>query len=96
MRTRVLYFPYIRVPETPWLTQMLLYWDEVSSIVPSDYIGHPESLGTHMLGLVQEELVRQVVPGMIISEIPLRRAISRLPVRPRSQARQQKEALGAG
>jgi len=70
VRSRVLYFPYIQVPETSWLTQMLLYWDQVSSIVPSQYIADPESLGPYMLRLVQEELVRQVIPGMYIYEIP--------------------------
>jgi hypothetical protein len=30
----ILYYPSIRVPMTPWLRQVLLYWDEVSSIVP--------------------------------------------------------------
>lgn len=30
-----LYFPYIRVPQTPWFTQVLLYWDRAATIVPS-------------------------------------------------------------
>lgn len=29
-----LYFPYIRVPQTPWFTQVLLYWDQAATIVP--------------------------------------------------------------
>jgi len=44
MKNSVIYFPYIRVPESPWLTQMLLYWDQLSSIVPYDFIADPESL----------------------------------------------------
>ena len=70
MRSRVLYFPYIQVPETTWLTQMLLYWDQVSSIVPYDYVHNPESLGPYMLTLVREQLVHQVIPGAHIGEIP--------------------------
>ena len=70
MKSRVLYFPYIRVPENVWLTQMLLYWDQVSSIVPYDYIENPESLGPYMLDLVREELVYQVMPGAYIYDIP--------------------------
>jgi hypothetical protein len=31
-----LYFPYIRVPRTPWFTQVLLYWDQAASIVPGE------------------------------------------------------------
>lgn len=71
MKSRVLYFPYIRVPETTWLTQMLLYWDQVSSIVPYDYVHNPESLGPYMLTLVQEQLVHQVIPGAHIGDIPM-------------------------
>ncbi len=70
MKSRVLYFPYIRVPESNWLTQMLLYWDQVSSIVPYDFVENPESLGPYMLSLVREELVFQVIPGAYIYEIP--------------------------
>jgi hypothetical protein len=30
MADSVLYFPSIRVPETEWLTRVLLYWDTVA------------------------------------------------------------------
>jgi len=70
MRNRVLYFPYIRVPRSTWLTQMLLYWDQVSSIVPYDFIEDPEGLGTFMQELLREELVEQVQPGAYIRDIP--------------------------
>ncbi len=70
MKNRVLYFPYIRVPRSTWLTQMLLYWDKVSSIVPYEFINRPESLGPYMESLLREELVDQVIPGMYIYEIP--------------------------
>jgi hypothetical protein len=63
MADKVLYFPYIRVPENEWFTRVLLYWDEVGSIVPSEYIYHPKTLGTYMRELVQAELVKQVLPG---------------------------------
>lgn len=66
MADKVLYFPYIRVPENEWFTRVLLYWDEVGSIVPSEYIHHPASLGTYMRELVQAELVRQVLPSNYI------------------------------
>jgi len=70
LKKRVLYFPYIRIPKSAWLTQTLLYWDKVSSIVPYEFINRPESLGPYMQGLLQEELVDQVIPGMYIHEIP--------------------------
>lgn len=70
MKSRVLYFPYVNVPESSWLTHMLLYWDRVSSIVPYDFIANPELLGPYMLNLVREELVVQISPGAYIHHIP--------------------------
>ncbi len=70
MRNRVLYFPYINVPKSTWLTQVLLYWDQISSIVPLQFTDRPESLDPYMRSLVREELVFQVIPGMYIHEIP--------------------------
>ncbi len=70
MKSRVLYFPYIRVPKSSWLTQMLLYWDQVSSIVPFDFIQKPELLGPYMQSLVREGLVFQVIPGAQIHRLP--------------------------
>jgi hypothetical protein len=29
-----LYFPYMAVPQTPWFTQVLLYWDRAATIMP--------------------------------------------------------------
>lgn len=70
MKDRVLYFPHIRVPETPWFTRMLLYWDQVGSIIPSEYIHEPERLGEHTRRLIESELVRQVIPGMYVWSVP--------------------------
>jgi hypothetical protein len=70
MKSRVLYFPYIQVPENSWLTQMLLYWDQVSSIVPYEFTMHPEELGPYMQSLLREELVFQLMPGMYVFDIP--------------------------
>jgi hypothetical protein len=70
LKNRVLYFPYIRVPESTWLTQMLLYWDKISSIVPYEFINRPGSLGPYMQSLLEQELVVQVIPGMYIYDIP--------------------------
>ncbi|WMT41748.1 DUF6236 family protein [Paenibacillus sp. D2_2] len=59
---RILYYPYIAVPNTKWLTHALLYWDEVASIVPSDYFNQPELHDPYMLELVKANLVRQLPP----------------------------------
>lgn len=34
MSDKVLYFPYIDVPQSAWLTRMLLYWDTVGLSCP--------------------------------------------------------------
>ena len=70
MTDNVLYFPYIRVPNKPWFTRTLLYWDSVGSIVPAEYIRHPERLGSHMQSLLTEGLVKQILPGRYIYEVP--------------------------
>jgi len=70
MRDKVLYFPYIRVPDSTWFTRILLYWDEVGTIVPYEFIEAPERLGEHTRSLVQAGLVKQVIPGIYIPLIP--------------------------
>ena len=70
MADRVLYFPYIRVPENKWFTRVLLYWDEVGSIVPSEYVDEPEGLGRYMAALVKEGQVTPVTPGAYIHKVP--------------------------
>lgn len=63
-KNKVLYFPYINVPNNEWFTQILLYWDEVGAIVPQDYIHAPEKLDRHMVEFVQAGLVKQIIPEM--------------------------------
>jgi len=42
---RALYYPYFRVQDVNWLKASLLYWDEISCIVPENYDpGNPEEL----------------------------------------------------
>jgi len=62
MGADVIYFPNIRVPESPWFTQVLLYWDSVTSIVPIRFWEQPERLGSFMRDLVSAQLVIQVPP----------------------------------
>ncbi len=70
MNRNVIYFPYIRVPQGEWFTRVLLYWDTVNSIVPSEYVEDPSELGPYMYGLVQEELVKPIVPKEYIYKVP--------------------------
>ena len=66
---KILYFPYISIPNTEWLSRAILYWDEVASIVPMDYIGNPELLDENMRKLVEYELVKQVIPTNYVYNI---------------------------
>jgi hypothetical protein len=57
-----LYFPYIRVPQTFWFTQVLLYWDRAASIAPYGmrYEGPlgpymAELIGTHLIDLLNPD-----------------------------------------
>jgi hypothetical protein len=70
MRNKVLYFPYINVPKSNWLTRMLLYWDSVGAIVPYDFIENPSLLDAYTRDLVEKELVIQVIPGDHLYKIP--------------------------
>lgn len=63
-KNKVLYFPYINVPNNEWFMQVLLYWDEVGAIVPQDFIYAPEKLDRHMVEFVRAGLVKQIIPDM--------------------------------
>jgi hypothetical protein len=57
-----LYFPYIRIPESSWFTQVLLYWDGAASIVPRNMRDYEVGLGKYMYGLMEAGLLRPVAP----------------------------------
>ena len=62
---KLLYFPYITIPQTPWLYKSLLYWDSVDTITPNNY-GVFE--GNHMKELINNELVNMVYPENYIKD----------------------------
>ena len=57
-----LYFPFIEVPSTAWWTRVMLYWDNVGTIVPYAYIRSPELHDQYTLELIRAGLVLQVLP----------------------------------
>lgn len=59
----VVYYPYIRVPESAWFSRAVLYWDSVATIVPGEWIDAPDQLGPYTLDLVQRDLVVQLFPS---------------------------------
>jgi len=57
-----LYFPYMRVPESPWFTQVLLYWDTAASIVPRSVRHDDEPQHSYMRELKKEGLLEFLRP----------------------------------
>jgi hypothetical protein len=39
---KLLYYPYINLPEGDWTVRALLYYENVGSIVPLEYFYSPE------------------------------------------------------
>lgn len=62
MTDKILYFPYIDVPNNSWTVKSLLYWDEVATITPNSYIYNPDKLSDFMKEVLQEGLVTQIFP----------------------------------
>ena len=58
-----LYFPYMRVPETSWFTQVLLYWDGAAAIVPVSMNDREAQLGEYMKELVAARLAYLIPPN---------------------------------
>ena len=69
IKNNLLYYPYINLPQTTWLTRMLLYYDRVGTITPLDYVDNPIQFTPHTLDLIKENLVTQVFPYQYVSSI---------------------------
>jgi len=60
---KLLYFPYINLPETAWTVRTLIYYENVGTIVPNEYFYNPERLyDPFMLDLVRDDLVIPINP----------------------------------
>jgi hypothetical protein len=68
LKDNALYFPSIAVSDTPWLTHVLLYWDKLYSIFPTEFRfdGHPQA--EFMAELRDEGLWEGVRPGLYLYE----------------------------
>ncbi|NVN96669.1 hypothetical protein HXX01_00205 [Candidatus Nomurabacteria bacterium] len=66
---KILYYPYINIPDNIWTSRSLLYWDNVGVIVPEDYIYNPEKLEPYMHELVSAQLVEQIIPRKFTEEL---------------------------
>lgn len=69
MATKALYFPHIAIPNSAWTTQAILYWDQVASIVPIDFMHDPEPLDGFMRELLAEGLIEPILPGQHLHTI---------------------------
>ena len=70
MPSRILYFPYINVPSSAWLMRMLLYWDEVGTIAPLEYLQNPKHFDAVTLDLVKRNLITPIIPGYHLEDFP--------------------------
>jgi len=64
---RALYFPFINIPEDPSLTRVLLYWDQLGTIVPRR--AEDDTFGPRTQELVATGLVKPVHPDEHFMEI---------------------------
>lgn len=59
MKRNILYYPTIDVPQNNWLRHALLYWDEVSSIIPENL---DSRISSHIDYLIHEGEFRAIRP----------------------------------
>lgn len=60
--TNLLYYPYINLPNTDWTIRALLYYDNIGSIVPTQYFNEPEQYEPFMREVIQNELINPINP----------------------------------
>ena len=67
MKRTILYYPTINIPRKSWLRNALLYWDEVSSIVPKSHDNRMLSeLSPDIHYLIAEEQFRAIEPEALV------------------------------
>lgn len=70
MNRTILYYPTIDIPRSNWLRHSLLYWDEVSSIVPTSWDGNPlVNLSPEIQYLMDEGQFRPIKPEDLITKV---------------------------
>ena len=67
LKRTILYYPTINIPSNDWLKNAVLYWDEVSSIVPYDWRHDPTITISQDIDLLEHEgLFRPIHPGQLM------------------------------
>lgn len=71
MIDRAIYYPYIDVnnADRAWFSKILLYWDQVGSIVPHEIIESQTLIGDYMNELMNNDLVTAIAPGDYVGDI---------------------------
>ncbi|MGP1385026.1 MAG: DUF6236 family protein [Thainema sp.] len=63
MNRTILYYPSIDILNSTWIKHALLYWDQISSIVPSDsYYSEEQPLDPDMAFLLEKDVYRPISP----------------------------------
>ncbi|BAK73249.1 DUF6236 family protein [Arcobacter sp. L] len=62
MNKNAIYFPYIDIPESKWLTETLLYWDKLYSIAPYEYTVNKDLLSKSMNELKEAKFIELIQP----------------------------------
>lgn len=62
----LLYYPYINLPNEDWTIRNLLYYDNIGSIVPTQYFYEPERYEPFMRKMIQNELIVPINPMDIL------------------------------
>ncbi|WP_172126444.1 hypothetical protein [Arcobacter acticola] len=63
MKNNALYYPYINPPKSKWLLEKLLYWDSISSIIPSQVEDSKDELEPLTQNLISAGLLKLVEPS---------------------------------
>lgn len=58
----LLYYPYINIPPSKWTARVLLYYNQIGTIVPQSYFYDPDKYDSFMSELVMSELVIPINP----------------------------------
>ncbi len=66
MNNKLLYFPYIDIPNNNWTIKSILYWDNVGIIVPPDFREEPRQYGKFTVELLNTDLIENVFPAEYI------------------------------
>ena len=62
MKNNALYYPYINPPKSKWLLEKLLYWDSISSIIPSQVEASKDELEPLTKDLISARLLKLIKP----------------------------------